>query len=407
MAESRAGGLNAHHWPSTPKLGIRNCSFVIYDSRHHIVEGVNLGRRAYITLGRTSKLGNIRAINAFGNEHAIEAEGEGADIPDIPPRKSRRARGLSVVDYITSPPFKQLRKPKSTDDVNNGRDMKQDSTAPLPPPLPPPLPQRPTSPQPIIHEEIMGRAHRHEPEHTHDSMASSSPSVSPRSIMSKSSQSHLGSPPSSTYGDGQTTLPALQTRAIIENDGLEPLAEEEIDPASFDLVVPVHAPGKQYSLEIQSELLFSAKHLKEIFDDPVLLQRFTNYIYHLRPASIPILQYYLDTIKALKAIDYANAIVKNLQAVEDLPDTSGSIDRTTNKGLREKADKAFETIANEDLPAYITHSYIQTVSVTIKRRIADTLPSNLREMSEGLAEVFCLTDPARKDNPIIFASEGE
>lgn len=28
-------------------------------------------------------------------------------------------------------------------------------------------------------------------------------------------------------------------------------------------------------------------------------------------------------------------------------------------------------------------------------------------MSEGLAETFCLSDPARHDNPILFASEGE
>lgn len=27
-------------------------------------------------------------------------------------------------------------------------------------------------------------------------------------------------------------------------------------------------------------------------------------------------------------------------------------------------------------------------------------------MSEGLAETFCLTDPSRLENPIIFASEG-
>lgn len=27
-------------------------------------------------------------------------------------------------------------------------------------------------------------------------------------------------------------------------------------------------------------------------------------------------------------------------------------------------------------------------------------------MSEGLAETFCLTDPSRRDNPIIFASDG-
>lgn len=35
-----------------------------------------------------------------------------------------------------------------------------------------------------------------------------------------------------------------------------------------------------------------------------------------------------------------------------------------------------------------------------------TLPPHLREASEGLAEVFCLTDPSRPDNPIVFASEG-
>lgn len=28
-------------------------------------------------------------------------------------------------------------------------------------------------------------------------------------------------------------------------------------------------------------------------------------------------------------------------------------------------------------------------------------------MSEGLAETFCLSDPARHDNPILFASEGK
>lgn len=226
--------------------------------------------------------------------------------------------------------------------------------------------------------------------------------------MSKSSHSHVGSSADSAiYNNVHTSLSALQTRAGVENDGLEPLAEEEIDPASFELVVPAHAPGKQYSLETQSELLFSAKHLGVIFEDPVLLQRFTNFIYQVRPDSIPLLQYYMDTLKALKAIEYANAVVASLQPVENLAYTTDSVEKTVNQVLLEKANKAFETLANEELPAYITHTYIQTVSVTIKRRIADTLPPHLREMSEGLAEVFCLTDPHRPDNPIIFASEGK
>lgn len=208
------------------------------------------------------------------------------------------------------------------------------------------------------------------------------------------------------YGNNPSALPALQIRGNAENDGLEPLAEEEIDPASFDLVVPAHAPGKQYSLETHSEMLFSQKHLAVIFEDPLLLQRFTNYIYQIRPSSIPLLQYYLDALKALKAIEYANSVLRSLQPIDDLPYTSESIDMTLNQALKEKANKAFETLANEELAAYVTHTYVQTVSVTIKRRIADTLPPHLREMSEGLAEVFCLTDPARPDNPIIFASEG-
>ncbi|KAF3022935.1 hypothetical protein E8E14_005195 [Neopestalotiopsis sp. 37M] len=263
------------------------------------------------------------------------------------------------------------------------------------------------SPERVSHEDVKDHASNYDAEYTHDPVASRTASTAPKSLMSKSSFSRPGSSASSAMhanNNGGSALPALQTRAY-ENDGLEPLAEEEIDPASFDLVVPAHAPGKQYSLEVQSEQLFSHQHLGIIFEDPVLLQRFTNFIYQLRPESVPLLQYYLDVLKALKAIDYANAVVGGLQAVDDLPYTAEPVDKTLNRVLREKANKAFETLATEELPAYITYTYIQTVTVTIKRRIADTLPSHLREMSEGLAEVFCLTDPARPDNPIIFASE--
>lgn len=202
-----------------------------------------------------------------------------------------------------------------------------------------------------------------------------------------------------------TSLPALQTKGG-DVDNLEPLAEEEVDPASFDLVVPAHSLGKQYSLETQSELLFSVKHLGVIFDDPVLLQRFTTYLCAYRPQSVRILVYYLDALKALKAIQYANAVTEALAPIEGLDYTKASPAKTMNCGLKEKMSRAFETIANHDLPAYITHTYVQTVSLTIKRRIADTLPVHLRDMSEGLAEVFCLTDPSRPDNPIVFASEG-
>lgn len=79
---------------------------------------------------------------------------------------------------------------------------------------------------------------------------------------------------------------------------------------------------------------------------------------------------------------------------------------TRNHELEEKASQALDVMVREDLPAYITHTYIQTVSLSIQRRITGTLPAHLREASDGLAEGFCLTHPSRPDNPIVFASEG-
>ncbi|KAK8058370.1 hypothetical protein PG994_008818 [Apiospora phragmitis] len=233
-----------------------------------------------------------------------------------------------------------------------------------------------------------------------DDQLSIAQSKTQRSMFSTRSQ--MNSSSSSLFSP--TSLPPLQTKGG-EVDNLEPLAEEEVDPAWFDLVVPAHSLGKQYSLETQSELLFSVKHLGVIFDDPVLLQRFTTYLCAYRPQSVRILVYYLDALKALKAIQYANAVTEALAPIDGLDYTKATPAKTMNHGLKEKMRQAFETIANHDLPAYITHTYVQTVSLTIKRRIADTLPIHLRDMSEGLAEVFCLTDPSRPDNPIVFASE--
>ena len=122
---------------------------------------------------------------------------------------------------------------------------------------------------------------------------------------------------------------------------------------------------------------------------------------------MPVLIYYLDALKALKAIAYANAIAEGLDPIDDLEFTSESAVLTENSSLEEKASKAFQTMADNDLPAYITHIYIQVVSLSITRRITGTLSPYLREASEGLAEVFCLSDPSRPDNPIVFASEGK
>ncbi|KAM0581379.1 hypothetical protein ACHAPW_008554 [Verticillium nonalfalfae] len=208
-----------------------------------------------------------------------------------------------------------------------------------------------------------------------------------------------------TFHEVASQLYALITKGLGDDDLLEPIPDEELEPGSFDLVAPDQGISRQHSLETRSEVLFSKEHLKGIFSDYVLLQKFTDFLAETRRESLPLLTYYLDSMKALRAIAYANAISRALDATDGHDFTSEGPGKTTNTALEKKAEAAFEALTREDLPAYITHLWTQTVSVSIKRRITGTLPVQLREMSEGLAEVFCLTDPSRRDNPIVFASE--
>ncbi|KAM3070707.1 hypothetical protein ACMFMF_008158 [Clarireedia jacksonii] len=238
-----------------------------------------------------------------------------------------------------------------------------------------------------------------------DSRPSITSTQSPASPSTQRSRSRAGS--FSSYQTNATSLPPLQNKGPLEDSGdqLKPLDEADLDPGSFDLVAPVEGTSQRFSLEKRSEQLFSIEHLRVIFADPSLLLRFTSYLGAYRSSSIPILIYYLDAVKALKAISYSNAIAEALEPIPGFDFTANTALKTLNAELEEKAAKAFDVLVREDLPAYITHTFLQTVSISIQRRVTGTLPAHLREASEGLAEVFCLTDPSRPDNPIVFASE--
>ncbi|KAL2355003.1 hypothetical protein BJ546DRAFT_1060797 [Cryomyces antarcticus] len=200
-------------------------------------------------------------------------------------------------------------------------------------------------------------------------------------------------------------LPPLQIKGIQDDsDQLEPLMED--DPQSFDLVAPAdEATNNTYSLEKRSEQLMSKEHLALLFADPKLLLKFTSFLSEYRPQSVPILVYYLDALKALRAIKYANAVAEALEPIDGHEFTEHPARATANSILEDKADQAFQAMVRDDLPAYVSYTWTQVVSISIQRRITGTLPPHLREASEGLAEVFCLTDPSRSDNPIVFASE--
>lgn len=201
-------------------------------------------------------------------------------------------------------------------------------------------------------------------------------------------------------------LPRLQVNEQLEQgDRFEPILED--DPASFNLLnPPLVEHSDVFSLENQTQALFSRGHLQVIFGDPGFLFKFTSFLGTHRPQSVPILVHYLDSLKSLRAIHYANAICEGLDPIEGLEFTQWPVKPTINTGLEDRAYKAFEVLTTEELPAYVTHQYIQIVSASITARITGSLSPHLRDASDGLAEVFCLTDPSRQDNPIVFASEG-
>ena len=201
-------------------------------------------------------------------------------------------------------------------------------------------------------------------------------------------------------------LPALQTRTALEiTDQMEPLSGDV--QGSFDLVAPPEEGHQTFSLEARSVQLFSRQHLEVIFSNPSSLLKFTAFLSTHRPQSVSMLIFYLDALKALKAIKYANAIAEALNPISGYSFTAEYSKPTANHELEDKAASAFTILTEQDLPAYITQMYIQIVSLSISRRITGTLAPHLRDASEGLAEVFCLTDPSRPDNPIVFASEGK
>lgn len=200
-------------------------------------------------------------------------------------------------------------------------------------------------------------------------------------------------------------LPALQIKDVAEED-LLPLQDEDLDPGSFDIIAPTTHERGAYSLARRSELLFSDKHMAIILKDSRLLGQFTRFLATVRPASLALLTYYLDTEKAIRAIKFANSIAAGLSRLNDYGFTSSVAEDTVNRDLEAKHDAAFQSLVRDELPMFITHTWIRIVSLSVKQRIVGTLSATLRDASEGLAEVFCLTDPSRRDNPIILASKG-
>ncbi|KAI4238985.1 MAG: hypothetical protein LQ352_007828, partial [Teloschistes flavicans] len=156
------------------------------------------------------------------------------------------------------------------------------------------------------------------------------------------------------------------------------------DSQDFDLKPPPpKRPGK--FLETHSEQLFSDAHLRTILRDSTFFMRFTAFLNRYKPSSAPILIRYLEAQKAIKAVEYANALAESLKPIQG--DTSSHIPclaATLDARFESRSRRAMENLVNEALPAYITQCFTKVVTESM---------------------VFCLSDPSVPDNPIVYASE--
>ncbi|KAI5817131.1 hypothetical protein BZA77DRAFT_343798 [Pyronema omphalodes] len=168
------------------------------------------------------------------------------------------------------------------------------------------------------------------------------------------------------------------------------------DSHSYDLLPLSTTPDVGFDhVELQEKIL-GRGHLEKILKDPIHLSNFADFLGANSPSGLRTLVLYLDSLKAIKALAYANAIASGLD--EGITIQIGSCD------LVKRKDEAFEDLL-EELTGYVTNKMVQVVSHNVANRITGDLRSELMDAVDGLGESFCLTDPRREGNPIIFMSE--
>ncbi|KAF1994624.1 hypothetical protein P154DRAFT_548979 [Amniculicola lignicola CBS 123094] len=156
--------------------------------------------------------------------------------------------------------------------------------------------------------------------------------------------------------------------------------------------------------ELIADRLFSTDHLNLILKDPALSQRFTTFLNQFRPQSAPTLVRYLETQKALTAIRYANALVEQMSSRSGSSSTANGAAQLDAK-FEHLAQQISEELVTDALPAYITYRMVSVVTECLVKEVTGSNTPLMREMVQGLAEVYCMSDPSLPDNPICFASD--
>ncbi|KAI9700211.1 MAG: hypothetical protein M1820_006879 [Bogoriella megaspora] len=219
--------------------------------------------------------------------------------------------------------------------------------------------------------------------HEHPHPAFSNPAMSTITDASDSPSS-VFDPDNAAENDAQDTDPTTHDRS------------PEDEPQSYDLKPPPPAVSQE-NVEALSERLFSSDHLKAILQDPTSAARFKSFLKNYRSQDEQLLARYTESQKAAKAIDFANAVAHGM----DITHNAAYLDSK----FESRSKKIEEALIDEAFPSYITYRLVQLVTECLVKEITGNNAPIMREMINGLAEVYCLSDPSVPDNPLVYASE--
>ncbi|KAL9108183.1 MAG: hypothetical protein Q9227_007038 [Pyrenula ochraceoflavens] len=191
-----------------------------------------------------------------------------------------------------------------------------------------------------------------------------------------------------------------------QQDQIRRSSEDSTSTGEKDYVLHPPPPNATLTtIDGLSDLLYSKEYLQFIIHDPALFARFTAFLNRYRPHLAVVLIQYLETQKAIKAIEYANSVAAHASALPEEETSVARIAASLDSRFQERSETTEELLVSDALPAHITYDLVSTVTEIMAKDISGAHQTPImRNMVKGLTEVFCLADPSQEDTPIIYAS---
>jgi len=161
-------------------------------------------------------------------------------------------------------------------------------------------------------------------------------------------------------------------------------SHETDEDDDFDLRPPIRLK-QPTSVGHVSRLLFSAGHLNTIIHDASLFVHFTKFLHRYRPQLAAALTKYLETQKAINAVEYADAVA---ESVADLSLLDSGVESTpaayVNTSFNDMSKDAFDKLLSEALPAFITFGLIKITTEIM----ANEITGQNTAIMDGLVSFF-------------------